>query len=168
MEILNINILPSLIVTTPNNGSWMDLTMPAIVSIVKVTKRKSGLFEHAISMSKQLAGSVYIGNVQYYPMYFLGPFPRGLEIHLEGISTFLTLILSLLHQYIRLILSLIVVFTYLFTMWQGSWTGAAAPCMEVKWHYNVAVSACHSMRQLPKYYFGVARTSYMHLCCIYS
>ena len=55
--------------------SWMDMTMK---TTVKVTKRKSGPFEYAVSMFKWPAGPVYIGNTNNYLIYLLDPFPRGL------------------------------------------------------------------------------------------
>ena len=47
-------------------------------------------------MSKQPAGSVYMGNVIKYLTYLLALFPRGLEVDLKGSNTFPKLILSML------------------------------------------------------------------------
>ena len=58
-----------------------------------MTKQKSGLLEHAQSMSKWPVESVYIGNIYYYPRNLLITFPRGLEVDLEGSSTFLIFML---------------------------------------------------------------------------
>ena len=41
----------------------MDVT---ITTTVKVTKHKSGSFNHAVSMSKRPTASVYIGNIINY------------------------------------------------------------------------------------------------------
>ena len=73
--------------------SWMDTTTTAIV---KVAKYKSGPFELAESMSKRPAGFVYIGNIVYYLTNLPNPFPRGLEIDLEGSSRFPTVMLLML------------------------------------------------------------------------
>ena len=61
--------------TTANDVSWMD-TM--FLSNNKVSKCKSELFEHAQSMSKQPAGSAYVGNFINYLLYLPDTFPRGL------------------------------------------------------------------------------------------
>ena len=39
--------------------------------------------------------SVHIGNITYYPIYLSTPFPRSLEVDLEGSSTFPILMLSM-------------------------------------------------------------------------
>ena len=44
-------------------------------------------------MSKQPIGLVHIGNIIYYLLYLPDTFHRGLEVDLEGSSTFLTLML---------------------------------------------------------------------------
>ena len=72
--------------------SWMNVTM---ITIVKGTKLKSGPFEYAESMSKRPERSVCIGNIIYYLIYLLSPFPRGLEVDLDGSSTFPILMLSI-------------------------------------------------------------------------
>ena len=64
-------------------------------------------------------------------MYFLALFPRGLQVDLEGTSTFSILMLSILHRWIKLGLLLVVLFIHLFTMLKGSWIGAAAFHMEI-------------------------------------
>ena len=58
--------------------------------VVKVTKHKSGPFEHVRSMLKRPIGSVYIYNTLYYLVYHPAPFPRGQVVDLEGRSTFPT------------------------------------------------------------------------------
>ena len=68
----------------------MDL---ALLIIVKVSKCKLRPFEHTQSMSIWPVRSVNIGNIINYLLYLPGLFPRGLDVDLEGINTFLTLIL---------------------------------------------------------------------------
>ena len=68
----------------------MEMTKP---TIVKVIKCKSALFEHTVGISKRPKGSVYIGSIIYYLTCLLAPFPKGLEVDLEGSSTFSTLML---------------------------------------------------------------------------
>ena len=82
-------------VNHPVDVSWMDA---AILSNNKVSKHNLGLFKHAQSMSKQPAGSAYIGSFVSYLLYLPDPLPRGLGIDLEGSSTFLPFILSM-HLY---------------------------------------------------------------------
>ena len=72
--------------------------MPAIMSIMKATKCKSRLFEHAISILKWPEGSGFILNILHYPIYLPISFPRGLKIDLEGINTFPTFMLLMLHR----------------------------------------------------------------------
>ena len=48
-------------------------------------------------MLKWPAGSINIGNIFCNPIYLPDLFPRGLEVDLEGSSTFLTLTPSMLH-----------------------------------------------------------------------
>ena len=69
---------------------WMDIIL---FTTVKVSKHKLGPFDHTQSMFKQPAGLVYIGNNTNYLLYLLDPFPRGLEVDLEGSSIFPALIL---------------------------------------------------------------------------
>ena len=97
-------------------------------------------------MSKWPAGSVYIGNIYYHLMYATSPFPRGLEVGLEGSSTFPTLTVSMLHRFIYLLC--IAVFIHLVTIWQGIWAGAAAFLVEFEYYYTVAVLAWCSAHQL--------------------
>ena len=66
-----------------------------MLRIVKVAKHKSGWFEHAIRMFKWPTGFIYIGNIIYYLAYLPTPCPRGLEVDLEGSSTFSMPILSI-------------------------------------------------------------------------
>ena len=70
----------------------MDMTLS---TIVKAMEYKSGLFEHAESMSKQTAGFVYIGNLIYYFIHLPDPFPRGLEVNVKGSSIFPIIMLSM-------------------------------------------------------------------------
>ena len=70
--------------------------MDAILSTtVKVTKCKLKPFQYIQSMSKRPTGSVYIGNIIYYPIYLPDPLPNGLEVDLGGSSIFPILMLSL-------------------------------------------------------------------------
>ena len=62
---------------------------------VRISKCKLGLSEHTQSMSKQPSGSVYIGNNINYLLHLPAPFPKGLEVDLEGSSIFLPLMLSM-------------------------------------------------------------------------
>ena len=66
-----------------------------MITTVKVTEHKLGQFEHAISMLKWPERYVYIGNIIYYLIYLLAPFPKGLEVDLEGRSKLATLMLSI-------------------------------------------------------------------------
>ena len=66
-----------------------------MLTIVKITKCKSGQFENAVSMCKRPKGSVYIGNIVYYLTYLLYPFPRSL-VDLER-SRILPTITLLMH-----------------------------------------------------------------------
>ena len=61
--------------------------MIATMITVKVTQCNSGLFEHAVSISKQPTGSIHIGNIIQYLIYLLTPFPSGLKVDVEGSST---------------------------------------------------------------------------------
>ena len=72
--------------------SWINVT---VTTTVKVTKYKTGPFEHAVSMSKRPAGSIYIGKIIYYLTNLRTPFPRGLEADLKGGSMFPTPTLSI-------------------------------------------------------------------------
>ena len=100
-------------------------------------------------MSRWPTGFAYAGYILYYLIYHPDPFPRGLEVNLEGSSIFPTLKLSMhinrlglfYHLWLRLFICL--------TAWQGSWVGAAAFHMEVEWCYTVAVSAWYSACQIP-------------------
>ena len=71
----------------------MDVTM---ITTVKIIKRNSVPFEHAVSISKWPSRSVYIGNIIYYLRYLLAPFPKGLEVDLEGSNILPTLTLVML------------------------------------------------------------------------
>ena len=98
---------------------------------LEVSKHKLRTFEHAQSISKQLTGSVYIGNGINYFLYLPDLFPRGLTIDLKESTTFPTLTLSM---YIGRLGLLNYLYKYLLncvTMWQGSWAGVTALCMEV-------------------------------------
>ena len=70
----------------------MDVTL---LIIKKVSECKLEQFENAQSISKWPTGSVYGGNIIRYLSYLLAPFPRGLEVDLEGSNTFLPLTLSM-------------------------------------------------------------------------
>ena len=92
-------------------------------------------------MSKRPTGLVYIGNIINYFLYLYALFSRGLEVNLEGRSTFLTL-MPLMHiNGIGLISNLYGCLFKHITMYQDSWAGAAALYMEVGWCYTIAVSA---------------------------
>ena len=64
-------------------------------TIVKVTRHKSGLLKHTESLLKRPAGSMYIINIIYNHIYLPALSPRGLEVDLEGSSTFPILMLSI-------------------------------------------------------------------------
>ena len=64
--------------------SWMDAMF---LNNNKVYERKSGLFEHAQSISKWPTRSKYVGNFINFLLYLLDAFSRGLGIDLEGSST---------------------------------------------------------------------------------
>ena len=68
----------------------MDITL---LIVVKVSKHKLKPFDLAQKISKWPVGLVYIGNIINYLLNFPNPFPRGLEIDLDGSSTFPKLIL---------------------------------------------------------------------------
>ena len=74
-----------------NDVNWMYMTMK---TILKVIKCMSGYFEYTVSISKQPAGSVHIGKIIYYFICLPIPFLRGLEVDLEGSSTFPILMLN--------------------------------------------------------------------------
>ena len=100
-------------------------------------------------MFKRPTGSAYIGSIINYLIYGPAPFPRGLEVELEGSSTFLTLILSLHIDRLGLFSHF---YGYLFnyiTACQGSFAGAAALCIEVRWCCTIVVSDWYSAHQLP-------------------
>ena len=80
---------------SPINVSWIGRTVLAIVITVKVTKRKSRPFEHAVSMSKRPGASIYVGNIIYYLVHLPDPFYRGLEVDLKGSNTVPILMLSM-------------------------------------------------------------------------
>ena len=63
-------------------------------------------------------------------------------------------------------LSLVVIFIHLDTMKQGSWAGATALCIEVEWHWTIAVSAWCSVHQPPKYLLAL-KLLCIPLGCIY-
>ena len=64
-----------------------------MLTTIKVSQRKLRPFKHAQSMSKRPLGLVYIGIFIHYLSYLPDPFPKGLEVDLEGSSAFLTLAL---------------------------------------------------------------------------
>ena len=120
-------------------------------------------------MSKQPAGSVNIGNIINYLSYLPDPFPKGLEVDLDGISTSPTLMLLIFFDRLGL-------FSYLYryslnciTICQGSWVGATALCIKVGWCCTIAVSAWCSAHQLSWCECTVKRfcAPHMHLNAAY-
>ena len=116
------------VATTSTDLNWINV----MCTTVKVTKCKLGPFEDAQSMSKWPAGSDYIGSIINYLTYLPDPFPKGIEVYVEGSSTFPILILSMhiiglgLFNYL---------YRYLFNciaMWQGSWDSATGIHMKVR------------------------------------
>ena len=99
-------------------------------------------------MSKQPAGSVYIGNNINYLTYLPFTFPRGLEVDLEGSSTFPTLILSVHIDRLGLFSHFYRYFFNCITTWQGIWVGTTALCIEVRWRCTMAIFAWCSVHQL--------------------
>ena len=105
------------------NVSWMDATF---FSNNKISKCKSGLFEHAQSMSKRPTRLEYIGDFIVYLLYLPDPFSRGLGIDLEGNSTFLPLTLSMHIKRLGLFSHLYRTIFLCITICWGSWIGATA------------------------------------------
>ena len=70
--------------------NWMDATL---LTILKVSECKLRPFEYAQSMIKWPIGLVNIVYFINYFFYLPVPFPRGLEVDLEGSNTFLILML---------------------------------------------------------------------------
>ena len=106
----------------------------------KVSKHKSGMFEHAQSMSKWPAGLVYIGNFINYLLYLPDPFQKGLGIGLEESSTFLLLTLLMYINRLGLFNHLYGTLFICITMCKGCWIGATDLCMEIERYYTIAVS----------------------------
>ena len=99
-------------------------------------------------MSKQPSRSVYIGNIKYYLIYLPDTFPRGLEVDLEGSSTFLPLLLLMLIDRLGLVSHLYRILFNCIATNQGSWACTTALHMEVEWCCNVAISAWYSVHHL--------------------
>ena len=91
-------------------------------------------FECAQSMSKCPAGLGYVGSIINCLCHLTVPFPRGLWKDLEGSSLFLPLMLSMYINGLGLVSYLYVYLFNCITTCQGSWAGAAALYMEVRWH----------------------------------
>ena len=128
------------------NVIWMDITL---FTIIKVLECKLGPFEYTQSMSKWPARSVYVGNIFNYLIYLPDPFPRGLQVDLEGSSTFLTITPLVYMDRLCLFSHLYRSLFHSSTIWQGSWAGATAFCIDVGWHCTIAISAWCSTHQLP-------------------
>ena len=146
----------------------MDITL---LVTIKMSELKLGPFKHAQSMLKWPTGSVYIGNTICCLLYLPAPFPRGLEVDLEGSSTFPTLTLSMYIDKLGLFSHLYrCLFNYI-TMCQGIWAGASALRVEVGWHCTIAVSAWCSVRQLLGCECTVKKSCtplrHLNICCIY-
>ena len=114
-----------------------------------MTKCKLGPLEHAQSISKCPARSIYIGSFITYLLYLPVPFPRDLFIDLEGSNTLLPLTISMHIYRLSFFNHLYKTILNCFSMCLGSWFGATTLCMEVKWCCTIAVSAWCSMNQLP-------------------
>ena len=99
-------------------------------------------------MSKLSTGLVSIGNFINYLLYLLDPFPRGLEVDLEGSSTFPTLTLSMHINRLGLISHFYGCLLNGITIHYGSWVGATALCIEVGWRCTIAVLAWYSTHWL--------------------
>ena len=80
-------------------------------------------------MSKRPQGSVYVGNIYYYLIYCLAPFPRSLEVDLQVRGIFQILTQLMLHQKIHFFLG-VVVFIHSAPAWQGSGAGTVAHQIE--------------------------------------
>ena len=74
-----------------------------IVYNSKSVQMQARAFEYTQSISKQLTGSVDIGNTINNLMNLLDTFPKGLEVDLEGSITFPTLYAINVYQQIRLV-----------------------------------------------------------------
>ena len=109
-------------------------------------------------MSKRSERLVYIGEIINYLLYFLYPFPRGLNISVEGSSTFLPLTLSMHMNRLGLLSHLYGCLFSCITIYQGSWADTTAIHIEIGWCCTVAVSACCSAHQLPGYECAVKRS----------
>ena len=141
--------------------SWMNIIL---FTTIKLSENKLRPFEHTQSMSKWPTGLVYVGNIINYLLYLLAP--RGIEVDLEGSSTFLTLILSMHIDRLGLVTHLYGCLFNCITMWKGSWAGAKALYIKVGWHCTIAVSDWGFVHQLPGCE-EVLHTSHASKCCIY-
>ena len=107
---------------------WMDIML---LTTVRVPECKLGPFEYIQSISKWPKGLVYIGNTINCLPYLPDTFPKGLEVDLEGSSTFKTLMILIPINRLGLFSHLYrCLFNYI-TTYQGSWAGATVICMEV-------------------------------------
>ena len=98
-----------------------------LLTIVKVSEYKLGPFEYTQSMSKWPTGLAYVGNFISYLSFLPASFPRGLEVDLEGSSTFLPLMLSMHIDRLGLVSHLYGTLFNCVTTCQGSWAGAISP-----------------------------------------
>ena len=103
----------------------------AFLSNNKVSKCKSGPFEHAQSMSKWPTGLAYAGSFINYLLYLPDPFPRGLCIDLEGGSTFPPLKLLMYIDRLGLFSHLYRALLTCLSVYPGSWVGAPVLFREV-------------------------------------
>ena len=109
-------------------------------------------------MSKRPIGSAYVGNLINYLWSFPDSFPWGLYIDLEGSSTFLALMLSMLIDRLDLFSHLYGTLFICITECLGSCISATALCMEVGWCCTAAMSAWCSAHQLAGYECTVKRS----------
>ena len=116
-------------------------------------------------MSKRPEGLAYVGTFTSYLLYLPVPFPRDLGIDLEGSSTFLLSMLSIHINRLGLFSHLYENLLNCISMCMGSWVGATAFCMEIKWCSTIAVSAWCSAYQLPGCECAV-KPLYIPLGCI--
>ena len=76
-------------------AGWINYTNDHVSN--KSDLYKWGPFEYAIIMLKWSEGYVYIGNSLYYLICLVTPFPRGIQVDLEGRGYFPTFMLLMLH-----------------------------------------------------------------------
>ena len=100
-----------------------------LLTIVKYPNARP--FEHAQSMSKWPTGLANIGSFINNLLYLPDCFPRGLQIDLEWISTFIPLTL-LIHIYtLGLVTHCYGSLFICITTCLGSWASSTALCIEV-------------------------------------